>query len=1178
MSRFDSPEKLQRALGWNRERAAEPKERTHLRSYLALQLAAAGLSPPLDDNSDSEMTAFSRGMLENLREKTRLLSGHLPPVDQRIQVFLTQYFGDITGEAPLRLPSRSLVLDRHGMARELSLPVRGDHFENSLVSSYRCHNGVLNNPASDRRTTSGTFHIVEGGLAIPGDKRAVPRGVYAELFRHAMNPPPELMALPYTSGSSQLARTWVSLLLRPTVRPHVPGYCHEKSMEVRFFAPGALVSNLDFVESIFGNAGDPLIAENDAGLDVYHWSGHTGCVILAPHLVELTKQQLGLPHYDDATERQRRDSMCYRDESEKYNDGTAFKLTCRDASGVVVTLIADNYYGYCKKEVKTQISYAANLMGGVEEEHAGGALAFASYSLGEEFQVNSRRYNQRTFKDVARDCASFIDIKPEGYGIDKTWPSIFYIPEDAQAKLSQRCIRWVRGETEHRIPLSPENVYIAPSGYKIRLERHPSAPSWRLIGTTGEGVFCHKPCTVSGGGKSEISKSLRDYMLYGPIFVADIDEDFAKLDEIFNRDYQDRWHENYATKPDYSRQPSRSILTADRSLGSVIQLLTPSPDYSDKYNAWLDTIPDHVYAMALIIKRFFEPEVHKNWRDHFGVDIVNGEPGHELKFGERALVGTYLRVGLQQSRWRTFKLRQDFIPAAKVQREDDITASVVVPRRKLGPLGPAVAEALSYKFAENCEYRLFQRPDDAVHRGLDKQTEVDLARSGNFISNFEPLSYEQAQQIVQDVIDFEKFTQPMQKMLSQSVEQKAAYVVSSAHPRRMPDGTLSKNPRYLQDRPDMVNDRDTYVAYRGMQLFRSLTDQDPTHAPVAAVLCGRRNNPPDKAAGIRSLAVYSPLHYQELPELMMDFICSLTGKSPSTTGAGSEGALTKGPFNMLQTTADLNTAIASMILTGLGGFSTAAGHVGPNFEVGHDISLLIPEVFCRMGPDERDPAAMIAAGMLEKIDDFEHDAQSIPASRLGYRITAKFVRTYLGRVFDNPTKVFTDEILKPELQDFESFADGILHIAEAQQKVAQRYFDDGTYASACPPLKAILSIMAEGQYRGHDASSHEIRSLFTAESLLQSDWYRERLQVKQQRDIDLWIKAKRRIEQYLADPIHVDVVQELNLQKRLAYAGRQMDRVSSDRYVEDLSGTIGADPLHPAAKHAQQLVQAAAAS
>ena len=61
-----------------------------------------------------------------------------------------------------------------------------------------------------------------------------------------------------------------------------------------------------------------------------------------------------------------------------------------------------------------------------------------------------------------------------------------------------------------------------------------------------------------------------------------------------------------------------------------------------------------------------------------------------------------------------------------------------------------------------------------------------------------------------------------------------------------------------------------------------------------AVLAGRRNNPPDVQAGIPPLAVYNPIHYQELPELFMDFICSLTGKSPSTTGFGSEGRADQG--------------------------------------------------------------------------------------------------------------------------------------------------------------------------------------------------------------------------------------------------------------------------------------------
>ena len=160
-----------------------------------------------------------------------------------------------------------------------------------------------------------------------------------------------------------------------------------KTMEIRFFAPGSLVSNLDFVEGIFGNGGDPYLPENDAALDVMHWTGHTGCVIVAPHLAGMKKKDLGLPHEKDATERQRRDGMFWRDPDEPYNGGGAFKVACRDERGVMVTIIADNYYGYCKKEVKTQISFAANLYGLCEEEHAGGAIAFATYVLGQDFRA-----------------------------------------------------------------------------------------------------------------------------------------------------------------------------------------------------------------------------------------------------------------------------------------------------------------------------------------------------------------------------------------------------------------------------------------------------------------------------------------------------------------------------------------------------------------------------------------------------------------------------------------------------------------------------------------------------------------------------------------------------------------------------------------------------------------------
>ena len=51
---------------------------------------------------------------------------------------------------------------------------------------------------------------------------------------------------------------------------------------------------------------------------------------------------------------------------------------------------------------------------------------------------------------------------------------------------------------------------------------------------TAEGLLCHKPCTVSGGGKSEISKSIADAMFTGPNFVSDIAKDFDFVDSTFN--------------------------------------------------------------------------------------------------------------------------------------------------------------------------------------------------------------------------------------------------------------------------------------------------------------------------------------------------------------------------------------------------------------------------------------------------------------------------------------------------------------------------------------------------------------------------------------------------------------------------------------------------------------------
>ena len=1149
---------FKRSLGFAPAESPEESERGRRRllRYINLTMLAHGLPAALDER-DGEFAEIASGLLDSYGEMNRLLASHRCPVDRRIEAFLADHLGDVAGPSPLRVPDISVKLDRHGMARELALPADGHHYSSDLIDSYRVANGVLHNPAADRRTTKGTFHVVDEGFPVANDKKIVPRNTFAELIRHAVNPPKDLLQLPFTSLRDEQAHCFVSLLLRPVVCPEVPGVTPEKTMEVRFFAPGSLVANLDFVESIFGNAGDPTLPENDAALDVEHWTGHTGCVILAPHLTRFTKKELGLPRWTDATERQRRDGMCWKEEGELYNDGGACKITCRTEAGVVVTLITDNYFGYCKKEVKTQLSYAANLYGNAEEEHSGGALAFASYNVGDEFQVNALRHNGRTFDEVADDYPTLIERKPEGYGVDRRLPEVIYVPAVAWASLRDQTIAWESPDGEkHSIPLLPEQVYIAPSGYKLRMEKHPAAPSWRLIGTVAEGVFCHKPCTVSGGGKSEISKSLRDYMLYGPIFVNDIESDLDLVETIFDKDYATRWREGSQEVGVYQTRKSRAVLGDARSLGSLIKLLTPSNEYNDDFNAWLRSIPSHVYALAFAIKRFYRPEWGSDWRQFFSVDIINGSAGHELKFQERTLVGTYLRVGLLgQQTWRTYKVRQDFAAAAKVQTEDDISASVVVPGRLLDQ-GFGIDAGRSYKFAQNCEYRLFQRPDDAVHRGLDKQAEADLAEKNNFVSNFEPLTLETVRGLTERAIDLDTFTPPMQQLLRDAVANETPYTVCSALPRIV-DGKPTKNPRYLQSRPDMVRPLDKHVAEMGLRLHRGIPEDKPLNIPVSAVLFGRRNNPPDPAQGIKQLAVYGPIHYQEPPEMFMDFIASLTGKSPSTTGFGSEGAMTKGPFNNLRFAADLNASLLSYVLTGLAGFSTAAGHIGPNVAVGHDVSLLIPEIWCRLEPFEREPEFLKREGLIEQVEDFEHEGRAIPASRLGWRINYRFVRRFFGRVFDNPDKVFDEAILKPETQDLTAFAEGVEYIANAHNTVAKSYFLDGTNEALCPPLEALVTIMAEGSWNGKTEKDPEVRAMFSREAILASDWYQERLSLKQQRDIALWRRHVEALESYSAG--HGDP-SGLGLAQRLDLARRELGRVSMKSYLDSLQGTTGVQP------------------
>jgi hypothetical protein len=271
--------------------------------------------------------------------------------------------------------------------------------------------------------------------------------------------------------------------------------------------------------------------------------------------------------------------------------------------------------------------------------------------------------------------------------------------------------------------------------------------------------------------------------------------------------------------------------------------------------------------------------------------------------------------------------------------------------------------------------------------------------------------------------------------------------------------------------------------------------------------------------------------------------------------------MTKGPFNALPPILDLNAALVSHALTGCDAFISAAGHIGPNMRVDHDVSLLIPEVWCRMTPAERRPEFLIDNGYLEKCEDFDFAGRRVLAGRLGWRVTASFVRAFFGRVFNYPHAVFTEEALRPEKQDPAVFADGVDNIVSTHQQVAAGYFADGSIELACPPLQCLLHIMAHGGHEGRDEKHPEIRALFTRENILASDWYAARLAAKQRHDTRLWRSHAAYLQNFLKKKNYQEEAARLGIASRLESAWDMYHKVKSPEYLAGLRGTLGLQPL-----------------
>ena len=372
--------------------------------------------------------------------------------------------------------------------------------------------------------------------------------------------------------------------------------------------------------------------------------------------------------------------MCWETEDELYNDGRAFKVCARDARGVIVTVIADNYFGYCKKEVKTQIS----LLRQPVRQRRGGALRRRAGVRQLQPRPGVRRDVLRRRTTRWPTCSS---ATPSGSRCSREGHADR--PRAAAHRARPRCgahysMRDMTGQLaparrRHRVG-APARGQDLPEPERLPGDR--GAAAARPEHLDASSAPCRTRRRATSRPPSPVAASRRSPRP-SPTRSSSARRSWPTSTPTWTRSPRS----STATSPGASSTPSATAPTCARSCRATARS-GPSSSCSPRRarstppttTPGSSRIPPYVKELVYVVKRSYRPEWGDDWRSHFSVAEINGRQGNSLHLDGTKVTLNMLRVGYEvDGSWRLFSLRHDFSPAVKVQTEDDITASTVVP-------------------------------------------------------------------------------------------------------------------------------------------------------------------------------------------------------------------------------------------------------------------------------------------------------------------------------------------------------------------------------------------------------------------------------------------------------------------------------------------------------------------
>ena len=542
--------------------------------YITLKLTALGLKAPLA-TSDPAFLRIAGPLLRNIHQKDQLLAHRLCPVDARIQPYLDTHLAGVCPGGVPRLPSRTFAVDVTGLSRELSFPPGRRAFSLAICGVLPRRPRRAAQPA--KRPPHHPGHLPHRRGRPAGSRRqdrACPSSAFARAAGRRARSARRCAgaALHGRSGRAGRAASSRCCCGRWSVPP--PATTRKRPWRSASSRPAAWSAIWISSKRIFGNARRSLSAGERR---------RAGCRCTGPATPAASswrrissgcaRRISGLPHFDDATERQRRDGMCWRERRRTLQRRPRLQdLTCRDHRGVMVTIIADNYYGYCKKEVKTQISYAANLFGLCEEEHAGGAIAFPAYVLGQEFYAGRTvAYQDRHVSTRPCVCsAAWWNSSPRA--TRSTALSRHLLCSRKRRLQRARRLRALAARRTGRISsrCARATIYVLPVGLP-----HPAGKAaWRHRLATGWVASPRHalPQALHGFRRRQVAKfrnRIANIVLKGPVFVSDYHRDMDEVAEILTRDFSAIYR---------NRPPGRAHAPADPEPGAFAGLRDQAAD------------------------------------------------------------------------------------------------------------------------------------------------------------------------------------------------------------------------------------------------------------------------------------------------------------------------------------------------------------------------------------------------------------------------------------------------------------------------------------------------------------------------------------------------------------------------------------------------------------------------